>query len=81
LACGTPVISSPRGALPEIIEQGRHGFLVNNIEEGVAAVKQLDTINRTECRERFEQAFSSKFISEKYLGLYDKLIHQHATRA
>jgi len=79
LACGTPVISSPRGALPEIIEQGRHGFLVNNIEEGVAAVKQLDTINRTECREHFERAFSSKFISEKYLNLYRKLIQQHAT--
>ena len=74
LACGTPVISSPRGALPEIVEQGRHGFLINSIEEGVAAIKQLETIDRTECRRRFEQAFSSDVIAAQYLSLYGRLI-------
>lgn len=78
LACGTPVISAPRGALPEIIDQGRHGFLVDTIDEGVRAVGQLHSIDRAACRRRFEDAFSAQFIANQYLQLYDKLINQHA---
>jgi len=81
LACGTPVISSPRGALPEIIEQGKHGFLVNNTDEGVAAVGKLGSIDRLACRQRFEQAFSSQFIAKQYLNLYQKLIQQHSNKS
>jgi glycosyltransferase involved in cell wall biosynthesis len=74
LACGTPVISAPRGALPEIIESGRHGFLVQTIDEGVAAVEKIPAIDRALCRQRFEQAFSSTVIAGRYLDLYGKLI-------
>ncbi len=74
LACGTPVISSPRGSLPEIIEQGKHGFLVNNVDEGVAAIGKINLIDRSVCRKHFEEKFSSSVISQKYVKLYLNLI-------
>jgi glycosyltransferase involved in cell wall biosynthesis len=70
LACGTPVISSPRGALPEIVQQGRHGFLVDSVEAGVAAVKQLDTVSRRECRAQAEKMFSRSSVVSAYEKLY-----------
>ncbi len=70
LACGTPVISCPRGALPEIIESGLHGFLINSVEEGVDAVARLDEISREACRLRYEEKFSSDVIVSQYEELY-----------
>ncbi len=70
LACGTPVISSPRGALPEIVESGRNGFLVNSVAEGVEAVAALSDIDRSYCRRTAEVAFSADVIVAKYLALY-----------
>lgn len=79
LACGTPVISAPRGALPEIIEDGKHGFLVHSIEEGASAVARLRSIDRGECRRHFEQQFSSPHIAARYLELYRRLIAEQQT--
>lgn len=74
LACGTPVISCPRGALPEIVRPGIDGYLVNNFEETVAAIQKLPTIQRDDCRQRAEQCFSASVIVEKYDKLYKSLI-------
>lgn len=74
LACGTPIISCPRGALPEIVREGVDGFLVNNIEQACAAVETLPTIDRAECRRRAEAEFSSKVVVEKYLELYRQIL-------
>lgn len=74
LACGTPVISSPRGALPEIVRQGIDGFLVNTIEEACAAVEQLPLINRQDCRLRAEECFSASVIVSQYESLYRSLL-------
>lgn len=74
LACGTPVISSPRGALPEIVRQGIDGFLVNTIEEACAAVEQLPQINRQDCRRRAEECFSASVIVSQYESLYRSLL-------
>ncbi len=76
LACGTPVISCPRGALPEIVRPGIDGFLIHNIEDACNAVRQLGTINRHHCRQRAEQHFSATAIVQQYESLY----HQLATR-
>lgn len=57
LACGTPVISSPLGALPEIIENGKHGYLVTRLDQGVEAVKHLPAISRANCRQRAVESF------------------------
>ncbi|HXI69420.1 MAG TPA: glycosyltransferase [Verrucomicrobiae bacterium] len=73
LACGTPVISCPRGALPEIVREGVDGFLVNNAEQACAAVEKLPAINRADCRQRAEAKFSSGAVTERYLELYSKL--------
>jgi glycosyltransferase involved in cell wall biosynthesis len=70
LACGTPVISYARGALPEIVREGVDGFLVNGVGEGCLAVNKLGSLNRAECRKRAETMFSSGVVARQYLSLY-----------
>ncbi|MGD1874830.1 MAG: glycosyltransferase [Mastigocoleus sp.] len=74
LACGTPVISSGRGSLPEIVRQGVDGFLIKNLEETTAAIEKLNTIDRQNCRHRAEQCFSAEVIVDKYEELYRSLL-------
>jgi glycosyltransferase involved in cell wall biosynthesis len=74
LACGTPVISCPRGALPEIIEQGHSGFLVSGVEEGASSVQKLSTISRAACRERAQGCFSAAVVTSQYERLYEKMV-------
>ncbi|MEH2092750.1 glycosyltransferase [Nostoc sp.] len=73
LACGTPVISSSRGALPEIVRQGIDGYLVNSFEEAVTTIEKLPNINRHNCRQRVEQCFSADVIVEQYEKLYQDI--------
>ena len=77
LACGTPIISCPRGALPEIVRQGIEGYLINNLEEACNAVTILDQINRINCRQRVEQCFSASVIVNKYEELYSHLLNNN----
>jgi glycosyltransferase involved in cell wall biosynthesis len=74
LACGTPVISSPLGALPEIVRPGIDGYLVNNLEEACAAIQNLPQIDRRNCRQRVEDCFSASVIVDKYEQLYHSLV-------
>jgi glycosyltransferase involved in cell wall biosynthesis len=74
LICGTPVISCPKGALPEIVRHGVDGYLVNNLEEAVSAIGQLPNINRHNCRQRAEQCFSASVIVGQYEKLYQSLL-------
>ena len=76
LACGTPVISCPRGALPEIVRPGVDGFLVHNVAEAAAAIARLPELRRADCRERAENCFSKEVIVEQYEVLYQRLIGQ-----
>jgi glycosyltransferase involved in cell wall biosynthesis len=70
LAAGVPVISSPRGALPEIVRTGVTGFLVNNAAEGAAAVARLDSLDRAACRREAEANFSLTACTARYEALY-----------
>jgi len=70
LACGTPVISCPRGALPEIVRNGREGFLIETTEEGVEAVRRVGSVDRIACRDRAERHFSVNAVLGRYLDLY-----------
>jgi glycosyltransferase involved in cell wall biosynthesis len=74
LACGAPVISCPRGGLPEIVRPGVEGFLVNSIEEACHAVANLTKIDRAACRQRAEQHFSIPVIVSQYERLYEARI-------
>lgn len=80
LACGTPVISCPRGALPEIVRSGVEGFLIQTVEEACQAVENLGQINRAHCRQRAEQCFSAAAIGNQYEALYHRLGMRFATQ-
>ncbi|MCA6572934.1 MAG: glycosyltransferase [Pseudanabaena sp.] len=70
LACGTPVISCPRGALPEIIRQEIDGYLIETIDEACLAVHNISKINRHNCRQRVENKFSNSIITKQYEQIY-----------
>jgi glycosyltransferase involved in cell wall biosynthesis len=75
LACGTPVISSPNGALPEIVSNGKHGFLTSTFDEGLRAIERLPQINRADCRARAEQKFSRSVVVGQYEQLYRQMLN------
>ena len=81
LACGTPVITCPRGAAPEIIRDRVDGFLIRDAEQGCRAVAQITTIDRRQCRARAEQAFSASAIVPQYEALYRVLLDGSGQRA
>jgi glycosyltransferase involved in cell wall biosynthesis len=74
MACGTPVIAYRRGSVPEIIEDGVTGFIVDDLEGAVQAVERLPTLSRRHCRERFEERFSASRMARDYLALYQRLL-------
>ncbi len=80
LACGTPVISRPLGALPEIVRHGTDGYLVNNLAEACTAIQNLPNINRRNCRQRCEQHFSASVILDQYEKLYHSVIFSELTK-
>jgi len=73
LACGTPVITCARGALPEIVEDGRTGFFITGVDDGVAAVRRLGEIDRAACRRAAETRFSLGVVAPHYLDLYRQM--------
>lgn len=80
MACGTPVIAFNHGSVPEIIEHGKTGFIVNTIEKAVEALKNIHLINREECRATFEKRFSASVMAGNYVSLYEKLLNKHPQR-
>jgi glycosyltransferase involved in cell wall biosynthesis len=73
MACGTPVIAFPSGSVPEVIDQGVTGFVVEGEAEAAQAIGRLGEIDRRRVRARFEQRFTAKRMGMDYLGLYEKL--------
>ena len=70
MACGTPVIAFRRGSVPEIVENGVTGFVVDDVEDAVDAAALVGAIDRRQCREVFEQRFSAERMATDYLELY-----------
>ncbi len=70
LACGTPVISSPRGALPEIVQSGVTGFLIDDVPQGISAVGRLHEISRMACRQFAATHLSAQRVARMYLQLF-----------
>jgi glycosyltransferase involved in cell wall biosynthesis len=75
MACGTPVIAYNSGSVPEIIDEGITGFIVNSHEEAVEAVKKLAGIDRKRCRLLFEKKFSVERMADDYLLIYESMIN------
>ena len=74
MSCGLPVIAYPLGSVPEIIENGVSGFLVQNVDEAVQAITRLSTIDRRKCRKAFERRFSDKRMAHDYLRIYERIV-------
>lgn len=72
-ASGTPVIAFRSGALPEIIENGRTGFVVHDAVEMADAIGETDRIDPAECRRTAEQRFATEPMAEAYFALYERL--------
>jgi glycosyltransferase involved in cell wall biosynthesis len=74
MACGTPVIASARGSMPEIVRDGENGFLVGSIDEAVAAVGASEGLDRTVVRASVEQRFDVNRMVDEYLALYRRIV-------
>jgi glycosyltransferase involved in cell wall biosynthesis len=72
MACGTPVIAFHAGSVAEVIEDGVTGFVVESIDEAVAATERVSMIDRRDCRRTFEQRFSAQRMCKDYLCAYEQ---------
>jgi glycosyltransferase involved in cell wall biosynthesis len=77
MACGTPVIARPCGSVPEVLNPGVSGFIANEIDDLVAAVRLADALPRIRCREEFERRFTAETMVDRYEAVYTKLIDQN----
>ncbi|MFQ5681857.1 MAG: glycosyltransferase family 4 protein [Candidatus Binatia bacterium] len=77
LACGTPVIAYRRGSVPEVLENGVTGFIVEGIDDAVKAVRQIEILSRKRCRQVFEERFSATRMAQSYLTIYENLLNSH----
>jgi glycosyltransferase involved in cell wall biosynthesis len=77
MACGVPVIGFRRGSVPEVVKHNETGFVVDTVEEMIAAVKKIDTIDRNAVREDCVERFSLDVIAQKYLTLLQKIIKKN----
>jgi glycosyltransferase involved in cell wall biosynthesis len=66
MACGTPVIATRHGAVPEVVKDGVTGFIVDDLKGLIEAIKKIDSINRLACRERVERKFRVERMIDKY---------------
>ena len=74
MACGTPVIAFDRGSMPELIENGKSGFLVNNVGEAIEAVARTKEIDRAYCRRRVERHFTADRMIDEYIQVYEMML-------
>ena len=76
LARGTPVIARRCGSVPEVLEEGITGFIVENPEEAEDAVKKVASLSRRRCRQVFEERFTDTRMARDYLKIYKELINK-----
>ncbi|HJV63580.1 MAG TPA: glycosyltransferase family 4 protein [Albitalea sp.] len=74
MACGTPVVGYPCGSVPEVLEHGVTGYIVNDQQQAIAAARRIDRIDRRRCRQAFEQRFTATVMAERYLEVYRRLM-------
>jgi glycosyltransferase involved in cell wall biosynthesis len=77
MACGTPVIATPRGSMAEIVRHGENGFLVGSIDAAAAAVDDAKQLDRAAVRASVEQRFNVERMVDDYLALYRRVIEAH----
>jgi len=81
MACGTPVVAYASGSVPEIVEDGLTGFIVDNETAAAEAIeKGLPLLSRARIRARFEQRFTSRRMANDYVAVYRETLESHAPR-
>lgn len=73
MACGTPVLAYRCGSVPEVLEDGVTGFIVDDQAQAVEAARHIGALDRRACRETFERRFSARRMAEQYLAVYEAL--------
>ena len=73
LACGVPVVAFRGGSVPEIIEDGVTGYVVDSLEEAIEATRAVHQLDRRTCRATFERRFSAARMAAQYVQLYSRL--------
>ncbi|MSP03210.1 MAG: glycosyltransferase family 4 protein [Acetobacteraceae bacterium] len=73
MACGTPVIAFRSGSVPEVIDDGVSGFIVNNVDEAIAATRKLHTLDRATVRATFDRRWTARRMAEDYVSVYEQL--------
>lgn len=76
MACGTPVLGFPFGAVPEVVQHGENGFICNNVEDMISAVQNIHLLDRKQVRLAAEQHFSNRVIVNEYLHHYQHVSYR-----
>ena len=74
MACGTPVIAYDRGSVPEVMEDGVTGFIVQDLHGAGKAVNRVRNLSRSRCRDVFERRFAASRMASDYIDVYKRLI-------
>jgi glycosyltransferase involved in cell wall biosynthesis len=74
MSCGTPVIGFRCGSVPEVIDDGVTGFIVDTVDEAVEALQRIDSLDRRKIRERFVERFSDTRMTADYVSLYERML-------
>lgn len=77
MACGTPVIAFDRGSMPELIEHGKNGFVVNSLDEAIRAVSDVEKLDRNYCRHHVEKYFTADRMAEEYIEVYNRILKRN----
>ncbi len=81
MSCGTPVIAFRRGSVPEVVVDGKTGFIVDTTSQMAAAVQKIDSIKRSDCRSHVMANFSMKKMVDGYEAVFQSLIEQPKVRS
>jgi len=77
MACGTPVVAFRCGSVPEVVDDGVTGFIVDDLDDAIRAVGQLDQLDRRRVRATFEARFSAEAMARSYVRIYERLLADH----
>lgn len=81
MACGAPVVAFKRGAIPEIVKNGKTGFVVEDVDEMIVAVSNIEKISREDCRKHALKNFNAKRMADEYEKIYYKILEEKITNS
>lgn len=78
MACGTPVVAFRRGSVPEVVDEGVTGFIVDSAQQAADAVRKIEWISRAGCRKAFERRFTASRMAGDYVDVYNLIQSREA---